>query len=100
MLPCWRDCRPERINIFFADCCRFDNPLPESPAASRDDDADKPGTSGAADHGALADSPLSELLTMSLPEGLHVSVQAADVLLLLKVLEALNRCARSATPHF
>ena len=98
MSPRWRACSSERIK-FFADCCRFDNPLPESPASSGDD-ADKPSTSGAADHGALADSPLSELLTMSLPEGLHVSVQAADVLLLLKVLEALNRCAALCASSF
>lgn len=39
----------------------------------------------------LKDTPLAELLFPALPSSLHASSQVQDVLLVLKILECLNR---------
>ena len=39
----------------------------------------------------LKDTPLAELLFPALPSSLHASCQVQDVLLVLKILECLNR---------
>ena len=54
---------------------KSDAPLPPSPCAQQ-----------------LATSPLAEILFAALPRDMQVSQQTADLLLLLKLLEALNRC--------
>lgn len=70
---------------------RIENPAPEAEASTSGAQQSAAG-SFTAELGVLAASPLKELLTLGLPEGLQLAPQAADVLLLLKVLEALNRC--------
>ncbi|KAL0044182.1 hypothetical protein WJX82_003026 [Trebouxia sp. C0006] len=40
----------------------------------------------------LKDSPLAELLYPALPQSLHAPTQVQDVLLVLKLLECINRC--------
>ncbi|KAL3152604.1 hypothetical protein ABBQ32_001622 [Trebouxia sp. C0010 RCD-2024] len=40
----------------------------------------------------LKDTPLAELLFPALPNSLHVSCQVQDALLVLKILECINRC--------
>lgn len=43
------------------------------------------------DEQVALNSPLNELLNVRLPEDLHTSGQVKDLLLLLKMLEAVNR---------
>lgn len=70
---------------------RIDNPAPQSSLASLSSAENLATAAGDAGSQALAQSPLSELLTTSLPDDLLVTVQSRDILLLLKVLESLNR---------
>lgn len=46
---------------------------------------------GSTDPDVSTTLPFKELLHVSLPEDLNVSLQVEDVLILLKLLEALNR---------
>ena len=68
--------------------CRMSNPATEAePQTGRSD-----GAAASADPQAIdLNSPLNELLSVQLPEELQASQQVKDVLLLLKMLEAINR---------
>ena len=87
----------KRLHDSYTLLCRHDNPAPEaeSSGGAEGSGAASASTSGL---GELESSPLSELLTVRVPQGLQVSQQACDLLVLLNVLEALNRCALWAIP--
>ena len=66
------------------------NPAPEADLQTDTNSKGAATTSATSDTNTL-DSPLNELLAIQLPEELQASQQVKDVLLLLKMLEAINR---------
>lgn len=71
---------------------RAGNCAPEDNAETKNN-GDKVGTSSSSSEPLHVDSPLAELLNVSLPETLQISPQVKDLLLLLKMLESINRFA-------
>ena len=70
--------------------CRMSNPTPEAETQAHRSSGEAATTSTQPETISL-DSPLNELLNVKLPEELQASQQVRDVLLLLKMLEAINR---------
>lgn len=68
---------------------RIENPAPSMTLACKEEDTEVEEESPAV--GAPAMSPIEEVLHIKLPEGLQAPERVKDVLLLLKVLECLNR---------
>jgi hypothetical protein len=68
---------------------RIENPAPATAVACKEEDTEVKVEGPAVSAPAM--SPVEEVLHIKLPEGLQAPEQVKDVLLLLKVLECLNR---------